>query len=203
MSRPWQHAPDLSSATPEVVSDADLVRQAQAAPAHFARLYERYRGPVLTYCTARLRDRAEAEDAASVIFIKALHALPRYTEHGDAFRSWLFAIAHNEITDRQRHQHRAALSLEYAANVPDPGQTPEEVAMSTGDREQLHTLLAGLPGRERSVLELRAAGCQTHEIARVLQISEMSVRAAQSRGLRRLRDRLLPAAALRPEMPHV
>ena len=30
---------------------------------------------------------------------KALHALPRYTEHGDAFRSWLFAIAHNVTID--------------------------------------------------------------------------------------------------------
>lgn len=202
MSRPWQHSPDPPGATSDPVSDAELVRQAQAAPAHFALLYERYRSPVLIYCTARLRDGAEAEDAASAIFIKALHALPRYTERGDAFRSWLFAIAHNEITDRQRRLHRAALSLDYAANVPDPARTPEEVAMSTGDHEQLLTLLTALPARERSVLELRAAGCQTHEIARVLQISEMSVRAAQSRGLRRLRDRLAPTLALRPEMPH-
>jgi RNA polymerase sigma-70 factor (ECF subfamily) len=195
--------PDLTSTTPEAVSDADLVRQAQAVPAHFAHLYERYRRPVLIYCTARLPDRAEAEDAASAIFIKALHALPRYTERGDAFRSWLFAIAHNEITDRQRRLHRAALSLDYAANIRDPARTPEEVVMATGDHEQLHTLLADLPARERSVLEQRAAGCQTHEIARVLQISEMSVRAAQSRGLRRLRDRLLSTPALRQEVSHV
>src|SRR5690349_4725099 len=107
MSRPWQHSPSPSSATSEPVSDADLVRQAQAAPAEFAVLYERYRIPVLTYCTARLRNHAEAEDAASAIFIKALHALPRFSERGDAFRSWLFAIAHNEITDRQRRLHRA------------------------------------------------------------------------------------------------
>jgi RNA polymerase sigma-70 factor (ECF subfamily) len=185
------------------VSDADLVRQAQAAPAHFALLYERYRVPVLTYCAVRLEDRAEAEDAASAIFIKALHALPRYTERGDAFRSWLFTIAHNEITDRQRLWRRTVLSLDAALEVPDPGLSPEEVVLSSGDHEHLQALLAGLPARERAVLELRAAGCQTHEIAIVLHISDMSVRAAQSRGIRRLRNRLSATAAPCPEMHHV
>lgn len=200
MTRPWQHAPSPPSATPDAVSDADLVRRAQADPAHFARLYERYRSPVFTYCVTRLHDHAEAEDAASTIFIKALHALPRFTERGDAFRSWLFAIAHNEITDRLRHRH-PTLPLDFAANVPDPGLSPEEAALSTGAHEQFQALLAELPERSRTVLALRAAGCQTHDIALILQISEMSVRTAQSRGLRRLRERL-SAAAPRQEARH-
>lgn len=203
MSQPWQHSSSTPGSAPETVSDADLVRQAQNAPAQFALLYERYRVPVLTYCTARLRDPAEAEDAASTIFIKALKALPRFSERGDAFRAWLFAIAHNEITDRQRRQQRTALSLDYAAQVPDPGRSPEELALATGERDHLATLLADLPARERSVLELRAAGCQTHEIARILQITEMSVRTAQSRGLRRLRDRLVSAPGQDQEIAHV
>lgn len=201
MSRPWQHSPHPPSSAPEPGSDADLVRQAQVAPEHFALLYERYRVPILTYCGVRLRDRAEAEDAASAIFIKALHALPRYTERGDAFRSWLFTIAHNEIADRQRQRHRATLSLDDMVQVPDPGLSPEDVALSASDHAHLRGLLAILPARERSVLELRAAGCQTHEIARILRISDVNVRAAQSRGLRRLRDRLAAAAPC-PELHH-
>lgn len=203
MSQSWQHSSSIPSPTPQVVSDADLVRQAQVAPVQFALLYERYRVPILTYCSVRLQDRTEAEDAASTVFIKALKALPRFSERGNMFRSWLFAIAHNEITDRQRQQQHSALSLDYAAQVPDPGQSPEEVALSTSDRDHLYTLLAQLPARERSVLELRAAGCQTQEIAQILEITEMSVRTAQSRGLRRLRDRLLPPTAPCQEMPHV
>jgi RNA polymerase sigma-70 factor (ECF subfamily) len=202
MTQSWQHSSSTPSTTPEAGSDADLVRLAQLEPARFALLYERYRGPILTYCAVRLRDRTEAEDAASTIFIKALNALPRYAERGHAFRSWLFAIAHNEITDRQRQQRYSCVSIDLALHIPDPGLSPEEASLSTDEREHLHTLLALLPARERSVLELRAAGCQTHEIARILQITEMSVRTAQSRGLRRLRDHLAPATAQYQEIHH-
>lgn len=202
MSSPSQHSPYPSTTMTPAVSDAELVRQAQAAPKLFSLLYERYRVRILSYCTVRLRDPSEAEDAASTIFIKALRALPRFTERGDAFRSWLFAIAHNELTDRQRQRRRSTLPLDHAVDIPDPGLSPEETAVANGEREHFQALLAELPARERSVLELRAAGCLTHEIARILQISEMSVRAAQSRGLRRLRHRLLPMD-LCQEMHHV
>ena len=52
------------------------------------------------------------------------------------------------------------------------------------------TLLALVPGRERAVLELRAADCNTQEIAQLLHISEQNVRTVQSRGLSRLRGLL-------------
>ena len=171
--------------------DAELVRSAQVSARAFAPLYLRYRDPILNYCYYRLGDREAAEDAASTIFVKALLALPRFADHENSFRTWLFRIAHNEITDlhRQRFRHLAQ-SLSQHLELRDPALSPEDVAVAADRREHVLGLLNHLPARERSVLELRVAELTTAEIAQVLAISEQSVRTAQCRAVSRLRGLL-------------
>jgi RNA polymerase sigma-70 factor (ECF subfamily) len=170
-----------------------LVRLAQAAPSAFAELYLRYRDPVLNYCYYRLGDREEADDATSTIFLKALDHLPGFSERGDSFRTWLFRIAHNEVADRYRRRVRhPEVPLLLAMGFRAAASLPEEEAI-TADRRRILHLLAHLPPRERSVLELRAAELSTREIAEVLRISEQSVRTAQCRALGRLRELLAGA----------
>lgn len=186
--------------SPEM-ADAELVRLAKATPRAFAALYLRYRDPIMNYCSYRLGDRDESEDAASVIFVKAIDHLPRFVERGDSFRTWLFRIAHNEVTDRHRRLARhPSLPLEHQRDLRDPAPPPEEAAIATDDRDRLRALLAHLSPRERAVLELRAAELSTREIAAVLHISEQNVRTAQSRGVSRLRELLAGVAAASPEV---
>jgi RNA polymerase sigma-70 factor (ECF subfamily) len=195
MPSPW-HGQAPHSTDSAATADAELVRGAQASTRAFGTLYQRYRDPILSYCFYRLGDRAEAEDAASVIFLKALDHLPRFVERGNSFRTWLFSIAHNEITDRHRQrQRRPVLALSEAVELQDHGASPEEMAIARDDRTEIEALLALVPGRERSVLELRAAQCSTREIAQILRISEQNVRTAQSRGLSRLRRQLTERVA--------
>jgi RNA polymerase sigma-70 factor (ECF subfamily) len=164
--------------------DAALVCAAQARPADFAPLYLRYRDLVLAYCFHRLGDPHDAEDAASAVFVKAIHALPAFHDRDDGFRSWLFRIAHNEVADRYkrraRHPHAP---FDAFGDAPDPARPPEEQAVLSDARNRLHALLARLPPRERGVLELRAVGLETDEIARALEISAQNVRTAQSRAV--------------------
>jgi RNA polymerase sigma-70 factor, ECF subfamily len=109
-------------------------------------------------CYYRLGDREESEDAASVIFVKALDHLPRFAERGDTFRSWLFRIAHNEITDRHRCRSRHPnLPLTEELEFRDPGSPPEDAAIASDNRTRVRRVLGRLPPRERAVLELRAA----------------------------------------------
>ena len=70
---------------------------AQRDPYAFALLYTRYLDPIHRYCYRRLGSREAAEDATSLVFAKALSALPRY--HDTSFRSWLFTIAHHVVID--------------------------------------------------------------------------------------------------------
>ena len=81
---------------------------AQYSPMRFEPLYLRYRDPILAYCYRRLGNRAEAEDAASTIFIAALRGLRTFHDRGkeDSFRSWLFRIAHNEVAMHHRRRSR-------------------------------------------------------------------------------------------------
>ena len=87
-------------------TDAALAVRARVDREAFAALYARYVDPVYRYSLSRLGDREAAEDATSQVFVHALAALPRYREQG-SFRSWLFAIAHNVVTDAGRRAGRA------------------------------------------------------------------------------------------------
>ncbi|MCD6056997.1 MAG: transcriptional regulator, LuxR family [Thermomicrobiales bacterium] len=171
------------------VGDAELVRRTQQHAAAFGPLYLRYRDRVLRYCLYRLGDLAEAEDATSAVFVKALHGITGVQYDDTSFRPWLFRIAHNEIVDRyKRRAHRSETALAAADDLVDPEPSLEEAAMTVEAVSQLRTLLGGLPSRERAVLELRLADLTTAEIAAVLGITDGSVWTAQSRGLAKVRD---------------
>lgn len=182
--------------------DALLVRRAQASPREFEPLYLRYRTPILGYCYRRLRDRDDAEDAASAIFVAALRGLRTFNDRGrgDAFRTWLFTIAHNEIAGRHRWRSRHPEEPLAATNTMlDPDRSPEDTALIADDQRRLAMLLADLPPRERETIELRLADLKTSEIARVLGISEESVRSAQARAVAKLRRLMMPTNAIRRE----
>ncbi len=83
-------------------SDEALVAAAQEDFAAFAALYLRYVDLVYRFCYRRLGERTAAEDATSRIFERTLRALPRY--RAGSFRSWLFTIARNTITDLYRSE---------------------------------------------------------------------------------------------------
>lgn len=192
MPGPEQRQAHPAAGQLDETADADLVRLAKANPHAFAPLYLRYRDPILNYCFYRLGDHEDSEDAASVIFVKVLDHLPRFVERGNSFRTWLFRIAHNEITDRHRHRARHTnFPLDHGRGLPDPASPPEDAAISRDTRDHLRQVLAQLPPRERAVLELRTAELSTREIADVLRISEQGVRTAQSRAVSRLRGLLL------------
>jgi len=98
------HAPTEAPPLEDERDDAILVAEAKRDRRAFAPLYRRYVDRVYRYCDRVLGDRELAEDAASLVFTKALAGLPHC--RGAAFRSWLFAIAHNVIVDAQRARMR-------------------------------------------------------------------------------------------------
>ena len=187
----------------DTASDAALVRLAQASPCAFEPLYLRYGDRVLAYCYRHLGTHAEAEDAASAVFVAALRGLAAFRNRDDAFRPWLFRIAHNEVAMRHRHRSRhPEAPLVAVAQAADPAVSPEERAVLVDDQRQLAALLADLPPRERAVMELRVADLTTTEIAGVLDIGEQAVRTAQCRAIARLRAAIGGAGTAGREADH-
>jgi len=167
-----------------VEDETELVALAQRDRRAFAPLYTRYFDPVYRYCYRRLGSPETAADATSQTFAKALAALP--TCRAETFRSWLFAIAHNVLTDGFR-TNRFDQPLENAVEVVDAAPSPEDLAVVAEERSTLQELLVRLPPEQRRILELRLAGLTSKEIAAALGRTPNAIDQAQFRAVSRLR----------------
>ena len=142
----------------EMADDESLAQRAKSDPAAFAPLYRRYARPIYGYCARRLDSRELAEDATSQVFLRALGAIGGY--RGDAFRSWLFTIAHHVVVDHYRRL-KPADPLDDAFEIASGEASPEEVALHREDARNVRRLLAKLTPEQRGLaigLEGHAAG---------------------------------------------
>jgi RNA polymerase sigma-70 factor (ECF subfamily) len=165
--------------------DAELVARARRDRQAFAALYDRYLDAIYRFCYVRLGSREAAEDATSLVFTKAMDALPAY--RGGAFRSWLFAIAHNAVADAHRAT-RPVEPIEAAETIADPTPAPDELALRHDAGRTVRASLQHLSPEQRAVVELRLAGLTGPEIASALGKSHAAVRIAQFRAFATLRD---------------
>ena len=158
-----------------------LIEAAQADPARFVDLYERYFHRVHGYVIRRTRSRAEAEDITSQVFERALTNLARYEWRGLPFSAWLYRIAANAMSDRRRQIARD--SADPPPDVPDPRES-EEIERHA----MLFQLVERLPEVQRQVIEMRFVDQKTiREIASTLDRSEGAVKQLQLRALENLR----------------
>jgi len=186
-------------AHPVVEGDRDevaIIALAKRDPAAFAPLYQEYLGPVYRYCYRRLGSREAAEDATSLVFERALRALPTF--RGASFRAWLFTIAHNTVTDAYRRRG-ANPPLAEALEIVDQAPRPEHLALLADEQRLLVTALALLPADQRHVIELRLSGIPSVDVAEILDRSPQAVRALQLRATRRLQT-LLATSNTTPEV---
>ena len=168
--------------------DRGIALATLADPAMFELLFSKYWGPILRYCSMRVAEPADAEDAAIRVMTNAYASLPSFAAGSGQFRSWLFTIAHNEAVNVYRAQARQRTApLPESFDLVDPDPTPEQLALASDDRRTLWLLLEGLPQRSREVVELRLSGFVSQEIADILGISDGAVRQAQARALDQLR----------------
>jgi RNA polymerase sigma-70 factor, ECF subfamily len=168
-------------------SDEMLVALALRDRRAFGILYDRYVERIYRYCRGRLRDREDAEDATSLVFARALAALP--THQGPSFRSWLFVIAHNVVLNARRNGSTDQ-PLAVALDVVDLDAPLEDRVLLAERRRSLSQALGLLPEEQRRVVELRLAGLTGPEVAATLGRSHDSVRATQRRALAQLRTLL-------------
>ena len=177
------------SSTVEQPSDDELVIAAQSALPAFEHLYRRYVNDVYRFCLRRLESEADAADATSVVFTRALTSIKNC--QATTFRPWLFTIARNVVTDHFRSA-RPVIGLDASLEIVDQTQGPEDLAVAGDERRRLTALLRQLTDEQRSIIELRLAGMNAAEIARVLGKSRNAIDQMQFRAVSRLRALLAP-----------
>lgn len=210
MQRPA--APGPASPMPPTAAAADedrgLVDRARTGDAGaFETLVRRYQGWVFTLALRMLGDRAEAEDMAQEIFLKAYRGL-RGFKGASRFSTWLYAIASHhclnqlEARRRQPHHHGRGGARPDAAG-DDP---PACVDLLADERPRADALLeradqariiqaevAHLTEDHRIILVLRdIQGLSYEEIAKILGVELGTVRSRLHRARMEIKARLAP-----------
>lgn len=192
------------------VGDADrgLVEQARAGDTGaFEALIRRYQGWVFTLALRMLGDRAEAEDMAQEIFLKAYRGLKGF-KGSSRFSTWLYAIAShhclNQLEARRRQPSqfgRSGKGRNGAGNDPPAvlerlaDQAPRADALL--ERVDLARIvqaeLRNLTEEHRIILVLRdIQGLSYEEIAETLGLELGTVRSRLHRARMEMKARLTP-----------
>jgi len=144
-----------------------------------------------------LRGRNDAEDVAQEAMLRAFRFF-RGFQGGDV-RAWLLQIVRNSCYTWLEKNRPMELTTEFDEELyPQPGVTPESLAIAGDNRERLTRALEALPPRFREVLVLRELeGCSYKEIAAITSMPIGTVMSALARARHRLERALAPANAMR------
>jgi RNA polymerase sigma-70 factor (ECF subfamily) len=171
--------------------EKQLIREAMGhdgAPA-FGKLYDHYHPRIYRFIYLKVTGREEAEDLAHQVFLSAWQNIGSYTFRGFPFSSWLYQIARNKLIDHYRTVPRHQ-PLEYGEVQQVSSQ--EDLAASTDislNIDRVRKVLHRLPHEQQDILIMRFVEDLSHrEIAVALNKSEGSVKVAQHRALKRLKE---------------
>jgi RNA polymerase sigma factor (sigma-70 family) len=143
-------------------------------------IYERYADRIYSFCLSRLRNTEQAADATHETFVRAAQRLETLRDPS-RLRSWLFAIARNQIVDQARdREHNTALEAagEMDAELPD-----HDTNLLAAESAQLLWDAAGsLQDRDLNLLELQLRqGLEGADLADALGVTSSHLHVMQSR----------------------
>ena len=170
---------------------ADILQRARADPQAFGELYDAYFTRIYGYVAARLRSRADAEDAVADTFVRALDKLPQFEYRGPgSFAAWLFRIARNRVVDEQAKRARLT-TLDPRPDSDSHALTDPVAGVEQAEAGRLiHELIRSLPPRRQEVVALRFfGGLRNREIAEVIGVDQRTVASHLCRALDELRTK--------------
>jgi RNA polymerase sigma-70 factor (ECF subfamily) len=157
----------------------------------FQSFYKENLGPIYRYVYGKVRNREEAEDLTSQVFIKAVRHLD-HAYNPQSTRSWLFQVARTTIADYWRAFYRSAASSLDAlieAGWEGPAEDEDKLFESSSSANHAQRLLQALSERDREVLTCRfLLGLSVRETAVRMGLTEVNVKTSQFRALKRAAD---------------
>jgi len=178
-----------------IEEERQIVKQAQADPEAFGRIFDSYYSKIFNYCLRRTQNTQVAEDLTGEIFFKALNSLKKFRWQNVPFGAWLFKIAANEVINYYRKGLQKTVSLDQmqdesgfdasgygdaATELLDREQQTESFAAFAAIREKIKQL----PEHYREALSLRYfEKFSITDIAQILDKPEGTIKSLLSRGI--------------------
>ncbi len=150
----------------------------QYAGLSFEQAVAKYAKNVLTACTVRLQNSADAEDCTQNTFIKLYRKSPEFRDE-EHLKAWLLRVAINECRHCLRSNKRL-VSLDLVKEHPVP---------DSDDSQDVSWALMRLPAKYREVLYLHyIERYKVDEIAQILSTKSGTVKSLLKRGRDKLRE---------------
>ena len=158
-------------------TEAELVARAQGGDVGaFEQLSSAYADRLFMLLLRLLGDRAEAEDVAQEVMLRAWQGIARFQGRSSYF-TWLYRIAVNEanraLDKRARRPAGVAIRDQELLLPGSPADDPSRQAEVSELRTALGRALAGLPPALRTAIVLRdVEGFSTQEAAEIAGVSQ-------------------------------
>lgn len=153
----------------------------------WTRLYEEIAPSLLGYF--RVRGSRNAEDLVGETFVQLARNLSHFDGDPSSFRSWVFMIAHNRLSNERRRFARKPETLTNEATSDSRVEpSAEDQALGSLQMGAALDMLDQLTPDQRNVIALRfIADFGVDETAEILKVSVGAVKQLTRRALQRLR----------------
>jgi RNA polymerase sigma-70 factor (ECF subfamily) len=183
---------DGQRAGDQAETEASLLARAQAGDAGaFERLSGAYADRLFMLLLRLLGDRAEAEDVAQEVMLRAWQGITRFRGQSSYF-TWLYRIAVNEANralDRRARRPAGVSIGAHELQLPaSPAQDPSRQAENSELRRALGRALAELPPPLRTAIVLRdVEGLSTQQAADIAGVGQAAFKSRLHQARQRVR----------------
>jgi RNA polymerase sigma-70 factor (ECF subfamily) len=171
-----------------------LVEEAKRGKEAFANLYNHFYPQIFNFLRWRTNSKEDAEDLAMDVFEKVMKNLDKYEyREGYSFKSWIFRIADNLLTDYYRKNGKRQYSSldEMETFIENGDESVEESSIKNSLYRQISNALKHFSETQRKIMELRLFAQMTNkEIAIHLNITENIVSTNIARATERLKKEI-------------
>jgi RNA polymerase sigma factor (sigma-70 family) len=152
------------------------------------RLYEKYKGELLTIANSLLHQADAAEDVLHDVFVSFASGIGEF-ELRRSLRQYLITSVINRVRDRFRRKQHTAVELERVGPISSKSGRPEQEVMLSEESQLLTDALAEIPFEQREVIILRLqGGMKFKEIASAQGVPVSTVQGRYHYGLDKLRS---------------
>lgn len=177
------------------ITDESLIKDYLSGDENsFKLLIDRYT-PLMYAFALRFTKEDNAFDLTQEIFIKVWKNIKKFKREKSQFKTWLFVIARNTITDYLRKKKTIPFSAlntddkDFVDTIEDKELLPDEDLIKLEDKKFLNELLDKLPVLYKEILVLYYQEDMTFdEIGKVLKKPLNTVKSYHRRSLLKLRE---------------